>query len=271
MKYLKLDNILDTKGIDFEYLRFNGGESQIKIIDDVRGDDVMIECLAMNEIAPMLILLARDALLRLGALNIELLLPYVPYGRQDRVCNKGEALSIKVFGELLWGSFSRVWVLDPHSPTTVACIDNCFEINRDRILTNYLADKHHMVLIAPDAGALKKILAIGKQFGMQVIEASKIRDTVTGNITGVKVHDDVAHMDCVVIDDICDGGRSFVELGKKLKAGGAVDMHLYISHGIFSMGMYGIDIYDTVTCTTNKRKDLPLVKQIKLRKDDLCL
>ena len=35
---------------------------------------------------------------------------------------------------------------------------------------------------------------------------------------------------------ICDGGRTFVELGKKLKELGATKVNLHVTHGIFSKG-----------------------------------
>ena len=274
MKYLRLDKILsdvrDDETVLFDYHTFNGGESHIRITGDVLNEDVMIECLAMRPNAPMLLMLAYDALSRLGASSVELCLPYVPYGRQDAAFNEGEALSIKVFGDVLWSTFNRVWVLDPHSPTTVACLDNCFVINRTRLLEQYLKDKEHMVLISADAGALKKTYAIAKKFGHHVVEASKRRDPETGEILGVTVHDDVAGMDCVVIDDICDGGATFVALGEQLKLNGAVGLHLYVSHGIFSMGQYKLeDIYTTITATTLKRSDLPMVQYLPLCKEDV--
>ena len=40
-----------------------------------------------------------------------------------------------------------------------------------------------------------------------------------------------------MIDDICDGGRTFIECAKLLKAAGVGSMALYVSHGIFSKGL----------------------------------
>ena len=49
----------------------------------------------------MQLLLLTDALRRSGAEQIDLLLPYMPGARQDRVCNVGEALSVKVYASLI--------------------------------------------------------------------------------------------------------------------------------------------------------------------------
>jgi ribose-phosphate pyrophosphokinase len=48
---------------------------------------------------------------------------------------------------------------------------------------------------------------------------------------------------CFVVDDILDGGRTFIDLAAKLKAAGAARVVLVITHGIFSNGFYfGNDI-----------------------------
>jgi len=276
MKFLRLDKILSDvtadQTIPFETLLFNGGESHIKIRGDVLNQDVMIECLAMNPYAPIMILLAKDALERAGSKSIELCIPYFPYGRQDRVCNDGEPLSVRVMAEVInWASFNRVWTLDDHSDVTGALIDDWHPIDRERLLNEYLGQHEHCILIAPDAGALKKTYEIGKKFNMPVVECSKLRDVSNGEILSVSVNGDVNRLECVIIDDICDGGRSFTELGEALKACGAEELHLYVSHGIFSMGMYGLDIFETITTTTMKRSDLPMVKSLPLCIEDVVI
>jgi ribose-phosphate pyrophosphokinase len=42
--------------------------------------------------------------------------------------------------------------------------------------------------------------------------------------------------DSVIIDDICDGGRTFAELGAQLKEQGAALVFLIVTHGILSYG-----------------------------------
>jgi ribose-phosphate pyrophosphokinase len=48
------------------------------------------------------------------------------------------------------------------------------------------------------------------------------------------VHGDVENEECLIVDDICDGGRTFLEIAKILKARGASSIELYVTHGIFS-------------------------------------
>ena len=79
-----------------------------------------------------------------------------------------------------------------------------------------------------DGARLKK----GQEYRL----ASKIRDTKTGYITETKLQGEVRGRDVLIFDDICDGGRTFIELAKSLKAKGAKKISLYITHGIFSKG-----------------------------------
>ena len=38
------------------------------------------------------------------------------------------------------------------------------------------------------------------------------------------------------MDDICDGGATFTLLGYALQAMGVTEIHLYVSHGLFTKG-----------------------------------
>jgi ribose-phosphate pyrophosphokinase len=183
-----------------------------------------------------------------------LVLPYVPYARQDRIANVGEALSIKVFASLLNSlNYEEVVILDPHSDVCTALIDNV------RILPQWFIfdDKftESVDLIAPDSGALKKIYRLQTQLQQRNIDvfvrtATKHRDTQTGYITDTTLDGKAQNKTCVVVDDICDGGGTFVALGKKLKKQ-YKNRILMITHGIFSKGLQELSKYYTQIITTD--------------------
>jgi len=255
MKYLSLDEILSDvrtpETIEFKMFKFNGGEEHIKIFGTI-DPEVVIEFQHPNKI--MLLLLAVDALKRKGAKCINLLMPYVPYARQDRVMVPGEPLSIKVFANLINDQgFNKVYTLDNHSPVSTALVNNVVEIDQQRIYREVIRNTHAVTLICPDAGALKKTYAISKAFGgLEVVECSKIRDVSDGSITGVTVHgNDLSGRHCVIFDDICDGGRTFIEIAKELWYLECETVTLYVSHGIFSKGLIELkklinSIYTTI-------------------------
>ena len=209
------------------------------------------------------LLLVTDAYKRKFNITPELYLPYIPYARQDRVCNNGEALSIKVLADLINSqNYPKVYVLDPHSDVSTALINNV-NVTDSTVLAKKvwvdLQNKYDLTVIAPDAGALKKTNKITKAVGYDkdVVFCEKIRNTKTGEITGTKVYcDDIYNQSFIIFDDICDGGRTFIEIAKVLKEKGANKVILVVSHGIFSKGFKVMFEYiDKIYCTDSFSTD----------------
>ena len=131
MKYFYLDQkykpFNDQAEIRHESKTWSGGEEHIRIDirDIVNVENVTIVSRCNSSIEVMRILMANDALQRLGVETIHLFVPYLPYARQDAVMNEGEALSCKVFADLInTCKFKSVSVLDPHSNVEIAQIIN---------------------------------------------------------------------------------------------------------------------------------------------------
>ncbi len=96
------------------------------------------------------------------------------------------------------------------------------------------------MIICPDAGVSKKI----DNFNHPALRAnpkvfcSKHRDTVTGALSGFEAHcGDLEKRPCVIVDDICDGGGTFLGLAEELKHKNAGPLYLAVTHGIFSKGL----------------------------------
>lgn len=182
-------------------------------------------------------------------------LPYIPYARQDRVCNEGEALSISVFASMINScGFSKVKVVDPHSDVSVALIKNVQVTESYELLKKDLSSYY---VVAPDAGAYKKAHKWAqKKNALGVITANKVRDVKTGKIISVNVDQDVTGLNLLVVDDLCDGGRTFTELADCLQA--ALQLELYVTHGIFSKGVEVLtSVYDRVYTTNSFHGDVP--------------
>lgn len=173
--------------------------------------------------------------------KLQLFMPYVPYARQDRVCNPGESLSIRVVADFINSlNFERVMIIDPHSDVTPALFNNVY-VTSQEVYAPSLAwrmDPSKTIIVAPDAGASKKAIKFanaGKFAGL--IQAEKVRDMMTGKILETRVPDIlVGDMDFLIVDDICDGGRTFIELAKVLRSKTTGKIKLFVTHGIFSAG-----------------------------------
>lgn len=176
-----------------------------------------------------------DALKR-GGYRISLNIPYIPYGRQDRVCHKGEAFSLKVFAEML-NSFGveQIITYDAHSLVTPALINNLTVIFKKDLMLKHILQQYTR-LVSPDAGALKSVQELGESVDMDVTTATKTRSN-KGTITTTTLNDNVEDEDCLIVDDICDGGATFIALAEALKKAGAGSVGLYVTHGLFTKGV----------------------------------
>lgn len=230
-----------------ESFKFSAGERQVRLNWTMMPEKIERKLVIRADVLCaddlMVLLLTVDALKRLyGNLShVEkvLYLPYLPYSRQDRVCAKGEALSIAVFAKLvnLLG-FDRVVTLDCHSEVGPALIDNLQNIQQADMVSRYvLMSEPSATLICPDAGAAKKIWPLVAK-AKRLVKADKVRNTLTGNITSTAVYTETLTGEhCLIVDDICDGGRTFIELAHVLRAKNAASVSLWVTHGIFSKGL----------------------------------
>lgn len=242
--------------IPHELIRFAGGELQVRLALPllVNCHVLVLRARLTSADAILELMLLTDALRReLGwATCLKLECPYLPYARQDRVCAPGEALSLRVMCDLINGlNFDEVEVWDPHSDVAMALLERAKAVPQDAFVSRLSLDSSWR-LVAPDAGAAKKVSAVAMATGLPVIQAMKVRDPMTGAITGTTVDWDEADgsaANLLIVDDICDGGRTFIELAKVLRPRTTGQILLYVTHGIFSAGVGVFEgLIDRVYC-----------------------
>lgn len=266
--------------LNYDSFTFSGGEEHVRFLNKpdkaVTSIQIIVRLTSSSEL--MKLIVAVDALKRLfgSKLAIELICPYFPYARQDRVCVEGEALGAAVMAKLLNAlEFDKVTIWDAHSEVTPALLNNVVNTAQEVIIDNCsslvaILKSKAVTLISPDAGATKKTQNVAKYFGsdIEVLQAEKVRDLSTGAITHTDLHGDVAGKDVLIIDDICDGGRTFLELAKVLKSKGSNSISLFVTHGIFSKGLAVFDNFIDHIYTTDSfidfSKDESLSKNTKL-------
>jgi ribose-phosphate pyrophosphokinase len=227
----------------------------------------------MNDFKDLeLILCATQALKNLGVSDIELYVPYFIGGRSDRLFGYGGVNYLKqVIGPIINSQgYSKVYVMDPHSDVLEAIINNFAKYDNfklvkfalERIDNKYDAQSR-ICLVSPDAGAYKKIFDVAKEFGItKIATANKVRDLKTGNILktelpNLPVKVAAGEFKYVIIDDICDGGRTFVELAKVIKEQRPnAKVYLVVTHGIFSKGLEELSEYFDGIFTTDTIRDM---------------
>jgi ribose-phosphate pyrophosphokinase len=167
-----------------------------------------------------------------------LVLPFLPGARQDRLNSTGDVLfTAKSVATMINArGLKSVTVLDPHSEVMPGLIDRCRVVHAAACISPPLGK--YAAVIAPDAGAEKRAALVARNLGLPLIHAWKTRDVKSGAIAGFGTESfrlsEKARL--LVVDDICDGGGTFTGLAKALNYEGRYDLHLFVTHGIFSQG-----------------------------------
>ena len=271
MKYLNLDIHFQPLGktIEHKAFQFKGGEPHIKITEVLNQNDevtITTRIRSFNDLG--LLLVAVDALRRMKIKSIYLVLPYFPGARQDRLMVKGEPLTVKVYADLINNlKLNKVTIVDPHSEVTSALLNNVLVVDNNLFVAEATKGLNNFILIAPDSGALKKIYKTAQFLGgVEVVKCGKKRDVRTGKLSGFKVYEeDLDNKTCVVVDDICDGGGTFLGLAEQLKAHNAGKLILIVTHGLFTKGLDELaQEFDQIICTdafdTNNDEKLTQIK-----------
>jgi len=242
--------------------KFPGGEVGINLnapVDKLE-TDVYLTLRASCSDNIMCAFMATEALRRTYPnARIHLNMAYIPYARQDRVCNEGEALSIKVMANLINSQdYASVHVVDPHSHVATALINNVVVKDQIDVFGKIKTDWHNWIIVAPDMGAIKKVEAFANHLGAAgVLAFNKTRDLKTGAIQNLQCMGNINLCGkYLVLDDILDGGATFISLAKYIRHGSVFSgaftgsLELAVTHGIFSKGVDCItNVYDKVYTT----------------------
>jgi ribose-phosphate pyrophosphokinase len=248
MKYIILDSRLKSPiqkefVIQYTTSNFPAGEVFIKIDTPIsKEDDVTIIANPTSSNDVMILLMANDAIRRMGVSRVSLFIPYVPYGRQDRVVRYGESFSMEVFACLINSCcFDEVVIADPHSEVTTHLLNNVktldltlfYEVAAARLIKEIGVTG----VIAPDTGATNRARLAASAMGIPLVAHGEKKRYNDGSIT-ITLSESNIPKSVVIVDDICDGGKTFIELSKVLREDYGVEkIGLVVTHGIFSKGI----------------------------------
>lgn len=247
------------------------------------GKQITIKSRLNNWLDLELITCAVASLRELGVEEIHLYTPYFLGARSDRKFEEGGNNYLKdiicpIINSL---NFKTVTCIDPHSDVLEACIKGFRKENNLELVKFSLSSmlklsedtgkfyNDDFILVSPDAGASKKIYKLAEQIGYKgdIITCSKDRDT-DGKLTKtvVPISNEQHNMlhkgpykDFIIIDDICDGGTTFINIAKEIKQyfheSGKTQSKIYliVTHGIFSGEALRLlnDNFNGVYCTNS--------------------
>lgn len=227
--------------LPFSQLTFPDGQRHFHLMAMKRDDlNAVIEIAITSSDALFDVLMAKSVLDQCGYVT-SLDVRYLLGARMDRSIDAEQPCTLEIVCRaLLAAGFAGIRVLDPHSPKSLRLLraePMSPGVALDLVLDGYRPAT--TVVVAPDAGAEGRVRGLVGHTAFHVVQGRKKRDPATGALSGFAVDDAsfVAGKSCLMVDDICDGGGTFVGLAEVLTAAGASSVDLFVTHGIFSQGL----------------------------------
>jgi ribose-phosphate pyrophosphokinase len=244
---------------------FPDNQPHIQLTDIVAGDEVQVIADLTSSVKLIHLLQTANALDHAGASKKQLVIPYLLGARYDRIMQPGDSFDLEVIAGLINScGFAEVLLFDVHSAKATELINNAVPVSNKLMVQAYEATD--AMLICPDAGAARKMSQYQAwNSGITgVVYCEKKRDLSTGRLTlHVNEPERCTGRPCVIIDDICDGGATFLAIAEQVKAS---RLSLVVSHGIFSKGFSALEKYfDEIICSNSLGQEYqhPLVKTIQ--------
>ena len=224
--------------IEFEQRVFPDSEVCPRIIGDVSKDVLIANHLSLP-IDPnryfietlMLVKLSKE----MGAENIDILMPYFVYSRQDKVFRKGEPFSAKFILDFLEkAGMRKFYTVSSHADRNLDRLSfsniPAYNINGFVSIGNFLKTKlKNPLIIGPDKGAEFYAKTVAGILKCDYALLEKSRDLNTGSLE-IKCNIDVSDKNVVLVDDIVSSGGTMIKAIDLLKQNGAKSISCYAVH-----------------------------------------
>ena len=234
-----VDEVCARLGVEkgkIDVAHFADGETLVEIGESVRGKRVFViqsTCAPVNE-RLMELLIAINALKLSSAQAIYAIIPYFGYARQDRKAKPRQPITALLDS----AGADRVVTFDLHA-AQIQGFFNCpvDDLTAIPMLGNYFVNNgytfENTVVVSPDHGGVKRARTMAEILGTPIAIIDKRRPK-PNEVEATTIIGSVEGMNCIIVDDICDTGKSLVAAAELLKENGAQEIIVALSHGVFS-------------------------------------
>ena len=231
---------LKLKLVNTNIKRFADGEIYVEINENIRGNSIFVVQSTDNPANDNLmeLLICIDALRRSSAKNITAVIPYFGYARQDRKVVPRTAITAKLVSNLITNAgANRILSVDLHAGQ----IQGFFDIPVDNLFATPIFARHikkgiklnNLICVSPDVGGVERTRALSRKINVGIAIIDK-RRPAPGKSEVMNIIGNVKDKTCVIVDDIIDSGGTIVNAAAALKAKGAKDVYVYITHAVLS-------------------------------------
>ena len=218
---------------------FKDGEIFVESTSSVRNKSVFIVQSTSNPANDNLmeLLLFIDALKRSSAGEINLIIPYFGYARQDRRTFGRQSISAKVVANLLTTvGADRIMTFDIHSEQIVGFFDIPFDnLKAQGLISREIKNQgiKDLTIVSPDHGGITRARQLAQLLDAPLAVIDK-RRAGPNQAEAMFILGDVKDRNVLIYDDMVDSGGTVVAATSKLKDAGAKDVYLAVTHPVLS-------------------------------------
>lgn len=244
-----------------EISTFANGELRVWIKEPVKGENIILVQSFSHPTDEYIIecLLLIDALERMGARHVNVVIPWMGYSLQDKVFRDGEPIAAKVVANLISKTYvKRAFLLDLHNSSTPGFFEIPTEhLSALNVFAEYAEqnfDLSNFVIASPDFGGLKRARVFAERLDLDLINIDKHRNLHTGKVEAMGVSGEVEGKSVIIFDDLINSGSTVVSAAEILKQEGAKEVHFFATHGPLVPTAYHIleeSLIDSVVVTNS--------------------
>jgi len=219
-----------------EVLRFQEGNLFVRVLENVRGQDVFLvqgTAVPVNDNFVELLFWI-DAFKRASAASVTAVIPYFSYAKGDKKDEPRVSIRARVCADAIEAAGAdRVVTLDLHAPQ----VQGFFHIPVDDlqampVLCSAIQKKdlHDVVVVAPDAGGVKRARRWAYRLGASTAIADKRRTDHTETAEVVELIGSVAGKTALIVDDFTISAGTLTAAAEVLVDRGAEAVYAAVSH-----------------------------------------
>jgi len=225
--------------------KFRDGELKPKIKDNIRRkncffihDSTLPPCEWLTQLA-----LINGTMKNSSAQEINDVLPYLAFSRQDRKDESRVPISSKVVADIIGLYANRVLTIDVHNPA----IEGDYKVPFDNLhsfktVIDYLNKEDfgffkNTVIMSPDVGGAKRARSFAKRVGINKIAIGNKNREEDGEVESIQIIGHVKNKNVLMVDDILDSGNTIIQAYNAVKEKEAEKISAYAPHGLFTKGV----------------------------------
>lgn len=263
-----------------EITHFSDGEVMARSPESVREKTVYIIQSTATPAAERLmeLLVFIDGIRNAKAKEINLVIPYYGFCRQDRVARPGEPITAKLVADLLdTVGVNRIITMDLHTPQTqgfFSCpVDDLSSIP---LFGEYFRNEfkrlgintEDVVVVSPDHGSIHRARDLASELPNSELAIIDKRRPAPNVAEVMNIVGEVKGKHCLIVDDIIDTAGTVYACSTAIKARGAIDVRVAGTHAVFSPGSEELlkksDIVDMVVTNSIEHKPIPGVTVLSI-------